>query len=156
MSDAREEARRRLLRELSTPVDVPTASGGPDLTADVMARLGYMRGAPAAAARHRRRQQRRRIGSGVGLILMAAVAVWWHAGTEHARTRAAVTLPEAVAHDVEVQRARMRRSIDTVRLLLPAAPAFTPVTEPTALPEEADRSGMGPIDDPAWRVSPST
>lgn len=139
MTDARDRARRRLLADLDRPVEAP------DLAPAIMSRLGYAAASPVVARRGRRRRLARRAAATAAVLGLTLVGMLLHDGSPRARSRVAVTVPEALGADLGRTQEQMRGTFRAIRSLIPAAPPVEPI------PADADRSGMGPIDDPSWR-----
>ena len=115
----------------------------------IMGKLGFMQGTPAAG----RRAMRRRYAGGA-MVLCIAVLAGVAASTAYrsspaARTPDGATVSEALDHDLQTTGAVFRNSFDALRgivtrLEAPAAPAQE---DPPASPESSpvDQSGLAPV-----------
>jgi hypothetical protein len=112
---ARRDPQRRPTRGESSWLDEIERGGeAPDLTREIMGRLGYMK-TPDAAARRRRRGRRvaRTVIIAGGVAMLAMGAVIHHAGPR-ARQPVEQTIPAALSQDVQQKQERWQRSLETI------------------------------------------
>lgn len=116
-------------------------SDAPDVTNAVLARLGHSTTPP----------RRRYVQRGLMILVVLGAGIIWSTipSTDVSEPVAPVTtIGEAVREDVTRQQDRLRGAVRTIRSLrqvMPARPGYREL-EPAV-----ERSGMGPVDDLAWR-----
>ena len=113
----------------------------PDLTRQIMGRLGYM---PAQSHVVRRRRLRRYVSRstmlGASIAVVIAGTVVYHAGP-HARRPIDQTIPAVLGNEVREHQQQWGRTFRTIRDLAPA-PAAPPTVE---YDEGAELIAVGPV-----------
>jgi len=141
--------RRRTRPDAMTPLGnvlggLKRAGDEPDLSGEIMGRLGYQR-VPNAATRRRRRAKRLvRTATVTGLLLAVMLGGLLRYGAPDARRVEGPTVQEALGREVEQQRTRFNRTFQTIRNLVPQ-PAETHGPRQDVIDEDVDRSAIAPV-----------
>jgi hypothetical protein len=128
----------------------------PDLTRNIMGRLGYMKAAPGAVRKARFRRWAGRFATVFVALVAVGVGLHMYNIGPDARRAAPITIPSAIGSELQRQQDCINSMIRTIRQLTPKhgerAPSFIsrPVEEPSEsnqpLDEDVNRSAVAPVE----------
>lgn len=136
----RREPNRRPRKEASWLDDLGRSDETPDMTREIMGRLGYMKTTDDAARRVRRGRRIARTAIIAGGVAMLAVGAVIHHAGPRARRPVEQTIPAALSEVVQQKQERWQRSFETIIRQVPWTSE-----ENTDAPGPPEQIAMGPF-----------